>query len=166
MAQIFQITPNEVLSGVSKSIYKVFGDALNIYKNKEQYLDLPAVTLQCINYEKVTERYDRFTNTFNVIINYFDTDNNIISNNRTEMFNHVEKIIDAVRYIELPAYQKDQDGNLVETVLLNRGHDISSKEQENFMQIAVTYTVRTKLHTPEAKMQQLEIDVITKNTGG
>lgn len=166
MAQVFQITPNEVISGISRAIYEVFGDSLNIYKEKEQYLDLPAVTLTCINYQKVTERYDRFTNTFNVIINYFPTDNHIINNKRTEIFSETEKLIDAVRYIKLPAYQKDTDGNFVETTLLNRAYEITSEEQENFMQISLTYTVRTKLHNDEIKMKELDLDVTTKDIGG
>ena len=56
MAQSFQITQNEIVSGITRCLYDVFGDSLFIYREKEQNIQLPAVTVYCINYEKVMER--------------------------------------------------------------------------------------------------------------
>lgn len=161
MAQFFQITANEVLSGISRAIYDVFGDTLSIYKDKQENLELPAVTIYCINYEKVMGRNDRYTNTFNIIINYF-ADDTFIINNRTEMFVNAEKIMNAIKYINLPAYTRDDQGNFVETALKSRGQDIRVEEQDEFMQISVTYTIRTKEHKDEVKMQTLEENITTK----
>lgn len=158
MANFFQITPNEIISAVCKSIYKVFGDDLYIYKEKETHLKLPAVTVYCIDYNKINERSDRFTNIFNIIINYFPVDSIIINNKRTEMFSTTEKIMDAIRYINLPAFQKVGD-EYVETTLPSKGQDFSVDEKEGFMQISVTYTVRTKYISAQqvAKMDKLQV---------
>lgn len=163
----FQITGNEIISGVCKSIYTEFGDSLNIYKEKEQTLELPGVTVYCINYDKVMERYDRFTNTFDIIINYFPTDNIKIVNNRSLMYSEAERIANAIRYIELPAYSKDTQGDFVETTLQTKGHDISIEEKlDGFMQVSVKYIVRTKELHNNVKMEQIDIDVTNKNIGG
>lgn len=159
MAQFFQITANEILSGVSKSIYDVYGDSLAIYKDKQQYLDLPAVTLYCINYEKEKGRFDRFTNTFNIIINYFPKHNVIINDNRIQMSQNVEKIMDAVEYINLPAYQLDNKGEFIPGTLPTRAHDINIEEKEGFMQISVSYTVRTRKFNQNTKMNEIHLDI-------
>ena len=164
MSKFFQITPNEVISAVCKSIYDVFGNDLAIYKEKETHLKLPAVTVYCIDYNKLPERNDRFTNIFNIIINYFPLDSTIIKSKRTEMFQVTEQIIDAIRYINLPAFNKVND-EYVETTLPNKGQNLSLEEKEGFMQIGVTYTVRTKYVENTIKMQQLTSNVNTKIGG-
>lgn len=165
MAQLFQITVNEVLSGISRAIYDVYGSTLSIYKEKQEHLDLPGVCIYCINYDKVMERNDRFTNTFNIIINYFPQEIDIINNNRPQMFTEAEKIMDAIKYINLPAYKRDESGNLVETTLLNRANDLTVEEQDGFIQITGTYTVRTKQFKDEHKMIHLETEITHKSGG-
>ena len=161
MAEVFQITVNEILSGISRAIYDVYGSTLSIYKEKQESIELPGVCIYCINYEQVMGRNDRFTNTFNVIINYFPEDNDIINNKRPEMFSQAQKIMDAIQYINLPAYTH-KEGNLVGTTLPNRAQDLSVEEQEDHMQISCTYVVRTRKHTDATKMQQLDLDVTNK----
>ena len=161
MAQVFQITVNEILSGISKAIYDVFGESLFIYKEKEPNLQLPGLTMYCIDYEKLRGRSDRYTNTFHIIINYFPDDTTII-NNRAEMFLQAEKIMDAIKYINLPAYTKDTENNFVETTLPSRAKDLKVEEQQEFMQISATYVVRTKEHKEEIKMQTIEENITTK----
>ena len=162
MAELFQITVNEILSGVSRAIHNVYGSTLSIYKEKQEYVDLPAVCVYCINYEQVMGRNDRFTNTYDVIINYFPDDNDIINNKRPEMFSQAQKIMDAVQYINLPAYQRDNDGNPVQITLPNRAQDLRVEEQEDHMQISCKYVVRTRKHTDTIKMEQLDLDVTNK----
>lgn len=160
MTNTFQITVNEVISGISRAIYEVYGSTLSIYKEKEQYFDLPAVSIYCINYEKVKGRYDRYTNTFNVIINYFPDRTSIINNKRIEMFSEAEKLMDAISYIKLPASKLNSEGELEETTLLSRAQELSVEEQEDCMQISVTYTVRTrKQATDTVKMQDVIVDI-------
>lgn len=162
MAQLFQITVNEILSGISRAIFEVYGSTLSIYKEKQEALDLPGVCIYCINYEKTMGRSDRYTNTFNVIINYFPDDTGIINNKRPEMFSEAEKIMDAIKYIKLPAYTRDNEGNLLETTLPNRAQDFNVEEQEGFMQISCTYVVRTKNYKETIKMERLDLDVTNK----
>lgn len=163
MAQFFQITENEILSGVCKAIYDVFGDELYIYKDEREYLKLPAVTVYCVDYEKIMERFDRFTNNFSIIINYFQDDNNII-NKRQDINSQTEKILEAVKYIELPAYEIDVDNKYIETKLKTRARGISIKEIDNGVkQIAIQYTVRTKYINPDKQpMQNIDINVDKK----
>lgn len=162
MAELFQITVNEILSGISRAIYDVYGSTLSIYKEKQEYIDLPGVCIYCINYEQVMGRNDRFTNTFDVIINYFPDNNDIINNKRPEMFSQAQKIMNAVQYINLPAYQRDNEGNFVETTLPSRAQDLSVEEQEDHMQVSCKYVVRTRKHTETIKMEQLDLDVTNK----
>lgn len=162
MAQVLQITLNEILSGISKAIYDVFGEELFIYLEQEEKLELPAVAVYCMDYKKVMERNDRWNNTFNIIINYFPTDSVIINNKRTEMFRTAEKIMDAITYINLPAYQKDNEGNFLETTLKSRAQDLGVEEREGFIQITATFVVRTRKHTEYKKMQQLDLEVTNK----
>lgn len=165
MAQFFQITVNEILSGISRAIYEEYGSTLSIYKEKQEYLELPGVCIYCVNYEKVMGRNDRFTNTFNIIINYFPEESNIINNNRPQMFTEVERIMNAIKYITLPAYKRDENGNLVDAKLLSRAENLMVEEQEEFIQISATYTVRTKEVIDICKMAQLETDVTHKSGG-
>ena len=156
MSVTVQITHNEILSGISKAIYDVYGDTLNIYKEKQEYIDTPAVTMYCIDSEHTMGRYDRTTHIYNIIINYFHNDSLIINNNRPNMFENAHIIAKAIEYINLPAYTKDVDGQLIQTTLLNRGSNITIEEKEGFVQIGVTYTVRTKNYKELPKMKQLE----------
>ena len=80
------------------------------------------------------------------------------------MFQVTEQIIDAIRYINLPAFNKVND-EYVETTLPNKGQNLSLEEKEGFMQIGVTYTVRTKYVENTIKMQQLTSNVNTKIGG-
>lgn len=162
MAEVFQITVNEVLSGISSAIYDVYGSTLSIYKEKQERIELPGICIYCINYEQVMGRNDRFTNTFNVIINYFPEDNDIINNKRPEMFSQAQKIMDAIQYINLPAYQQDNEGKLVQTTLPSRAQDLNVEEQEDHMKISATYVVRTRKHTETVRMTQLDLDVTNK----
>ncbi len=162
MTKVSQITVNEILSGISKAVYDVYGSTLSIYKEKQEYIELPGICIYCINYEQDMGRNDRFTNTFNVIINYFPEDNSIISNNRAVMFYEAQKIMNAIQYINLPAYQRDNDGNFVETILQSRAQEVNVEEQEDHMQISATYVVRTRKHTETIKMNNLDLDVTNK----
>lgn len=166
MAQLFQITVNEILSGISRAIYEKCDSTLSIYKEKQEHIDLPGVCIYCIDYEKTMGRNDRFTNVFNIIINYFPEETNIINNNRPLMFAEAEKIMDAIKYINLPAYKRDDDGTLVETTLLSRIENLTVEEQEEHIQISGTYTVRTKQLDPDIiKMRQVETNVTHKSGG-
>lgn len=144
MTSLYQITDNEVISGVCKAIHTVYGDELKIYKEHVSSLDLPAVTVYCINRSNVMERFDRFTNTFNIIINYYPYDSVKINNKRMDMNIQAQKIMECVRYIPLPAYKKNPDGQYEEITLPSRASEIQSEEKDGFIQISVTYTVRTK----------------------
>lgn len=159
----FQITANEIISAICKTIHSSFGNELSIYKEKQNYLELPAVTVYCINYEKKMGRFDRFTNTFNIIINYFPNDSVIIKNKRVEMFSVAEQIMDSVKYINLPAVTKNKDGQYIETILPCRGYGFDVKEKDGFIQIGVNYQVRT-VEKPEhsnsqTKMSKIEITI-------
>lgn len=140
-----QITANEVISAVCRAIYDTFGDNLSIYKEEqEKPLDLPAVAVYCANYGKKVERFDRYVNNFNIIINYYSKNEDIINNKgRTTMFSEAEKIAECIKYIQLPAYRKEND-NLVPFKLPNRRNSCYINEREGFIQIDVRYTVRTK----------------------
>lgn len=164
MAQLLQITTNEVISGICKALSGLYGKDVAIYKEKRETLKLPAITCYCIEYSKTMERFDRFTNVFHIIINYYPQDSLIISNKRTEMFTKAEEIMDAIRYIELPAYTKDEHGELVPTTSLGRASQMSVEEKEGFMQVYVTYTVRTKQYTENecAKTSKLEVNMDIK----
>jgi len=163
MAQFFQITANEILSGICKAIYDVYGSTISIYKEKQEYIELPGVCVYCINYDKSMGRNDRYTNTFNIIINYFPDNTDIINNKRPEMFSEAEKLIEAIKYIELPAYRKDTNGQLVQYSLKNRAQDLSVEQQEGFIQISATYIVRTgECKDKTIKMEQLSIEVTKK----
>lgn len=164
---IFQITGNEVISGVCKAIYDAYDGNITIYKEKEEFLNLPAVCVYCIDYIKTMERSDRFTNVFHIIINYFPPDSVIIKNKRELMLAEVEKIMEAVRYIQLPAFVKDLEGNLVESTLPSRAGQISAEEKKGFVQIAVPYTIRTKkIKKDTIKMNRLDVDVCYNQIGG
>ena len=99
--QEIQITANEIISGVCRAISDVYGDTLSIYKEEQEtQLNLPAVAVYCANYGKTIERSDRFTNNFNIIINYYPKNSDIIENKgRTTMFSEAEKIAECIRYI-------------------------------------------------------------------
>lgn len=159
---VTDITVNDILSGISKAVYDVFGTTVSIYKEKQDFVDLPAVCIYCLTYERVMGRNDRFTNTYNVIINYFPEDNDIINNKRPEMFSQAQKIMDAIQYINLPAYQQDNEGKLVQTTLPSRAQDLNVEEQEDHMKISATYVVRTRKHTETVRMTQLDLDVTNK----
>lgn len=166
MATRFQITTNEVISGVCKALYDTLGTEVNIYKEKEPNIKLPAICVYCMDYTKTTERYDRFTNTFHIIINYFPPDSVIINNKRTDMFSKAEIIMEAVRYIQVPASIKNDSGELVQTIGLTRAGTFSVEEQEGFLQIIAPYTIRTKLYVENPKMRQIDLDITNNQTGG
>lgn len=157
----FQITPNEVISGICRAINGAFEGNLSIYKEKQDYLELPAVTVQCIDYDKRMERFDKFVNNFNIIINYFPNDSVIIKNKRMEMFSVAEKIVNAVTYINLPAYTKTANNEYTEITLPCRGYNFDIKEKDGFIQIGVMYTVRTKKtsENTQTKMSELQITI-------
>ena len=163
---VFQITANEIISGVSRAIYDYYEGNITIYKEKQQHLKLPAVTIYCIDYIKTMERNDRFTNVFHIIINYFPSDSVTIKNKREQMLAEAEKIMEAVRYIQLPAYIRDPEGKLVESTLPSRSGQFSVEEKEGFIQIGVPYTVRTKKYVENQKMMKLDLDVSYNQTGG
>lgn len=157
----FQITTNEIISGVCSAIHAEYSDTLSIYKEEQKLgLDLPAVVIYCSDYIKTTERYDRFTNQFDIIINYFPSESTIMENNqRYNMLQEAERIAHAVNYINLPAYRK-QGEQLVEYKLPNKRIKCEINEKDGFIQIVVRYTVRTKelkLETP--KMKDLELNL-------
>jgi len=162
MTSLYQITDNEVISGVCKAIHTVYGNELKIYKEHRSSLDLPAVTVYCINRSKVMERFDRFTNTFNIIINYYPYDSVKINNKRMDMNIQAEKIMECVRYIPLPAYKKNSDGQYEEITLPSRASEIQSEEKDGFIQISVTYTVRTKYVEDIAKMNKIQCSLKLK----
>lgn len=148
MTNFYQTTNNEVISGVCKAIHTVYGNDLKIYKEHRCSLDLPAVTVYCLNRSKVMERFDRFTNTFNIIINYYPEDSVKINNKRMDMNIQAEQIMECIRYIPLPAYKKNSDGQYEEITLPSRASEIQSEEKDGFIQISVTYIIRTK-NVPE-----------------
>ena len=157
MTNFSQITDNEIISGVCTAISSVYGNELSIYKEKREFLDLPAVTVYCINRSKVMERFDRFTNTFSIIINYFPQDSVKINNKRMDMSIQAEKIMEAIKYIPLPAYKKNNSGGYESITLPSRASGVQSEEQDGFIQILATYTVRTK-YIPEniSKMNKIQ----------
>ncbi len=148
MTSFYQITDNEVISGVCKAIHTVYGNDLRIYKEHRSSLDLPAVTVYCINRNSVMERFDRFTNTFNIIINYYPPDSVKINNKRMEMATNAQRIMECIRYIPLPASKRISDNEYQDITLPCRASDIQTEEKEDFIQISVTYVVRTK-YVPE-----------------
>lgn len=158
--QEIQITANEIISGVCRAISDVYGDTLSIYKEEQEtQLNLPAVAVYCANYGKTIERSDRFTNNFNIIINYYPKNSDIIENKgRTTMFSEAEKIAECIRYIYLPAYRKEND-NLVPFKLPTKRKTCYINERDGFMQIDVRYTVRTKEVNDNIKMRTLAINM-------
>ena len=150
------ITDNEIISGVCKAISSVYGTELTIYKEKRQDLKLPAVTVYCINRSKTMERFDRFTNIFNIIINYFPQDSVKINNKRMDMSIQAEKIMEAIKYIPLPAYKKNSSGDYTEITRPSRASGVQSEENEGFIQISARYTVRTKQISDDAKMRTMD----------
>lgn len=159
MTSFYHITDNEVISGVCRAIHTVYGDDLKIYKEHVSSLNLPAVTVYCINRTSVMERFDRFTNTFNIIINYYPPDSVKINNKRMEMGINSQRIMECIRYIPLPAYKKISDKQYEDMILPCRASDIQSEEKEDFIQISASYTVRTKLVEDVDKMGKLQISV-------
>ena len=159
MTSFYQITDNEVISGVCKAIHTVYGEDLKIYKEHTSSLGLPAVTVYCINRTNVMERFDRFTNTFNIIINYYPPDSVKINNKRMEMGTNAQRIMECIRYIPLPASKKISDRQYEDITLLCRATDIQSEEKEDFIQISASYIVRTKTVDDVDKMGKLQISV-------
>lgn len=156
-----QITANEIISGVCKAINDVYGDDLSIYKEEQEApLDLPAVAVYCANYGKTIERADRYTNNFNIIINYYPKNSDIIENKgRTTQFAEAEKIAECIKYIYLPAYRREND-SLVPFKLPNRRKTCYINERDGFMQIDVRYTVRTKyINLNNSKMHDIKIKI-------
>jgi hypothetical protein len=166
MTSFYQITENEVISGVCKAISSVYGMDLSIYKEKTGSLTLPAVTVYCINHTNRMERFDRFVNTFNIIINYHPQDSVKIKNKRMDMGTQTQRIMQCIRYIPLPAYNKTSDGQYQDITLPCRASDIQSQENEQgFMQISATYTVNTKYVPDEgtvAKFNKIECSLKLK----
>lgn len=157
---VLQITQNEIISGVCRAINTVYNGTLPIYKEKEQFVDTPGVTVYCINYDKIRVSKDVFQNIFEIIINYFPENSPIIVDKRQAMFVEAEKICNAIEYIILPSAKRAQNG-YIETELPCKCRDISIMETEQgFVQIAVSYAVRTtRVHTDNIKMQQIDVNV-------
>ncbi len=162
MTQIENITANEVISGVCRKIKDHYGDSIHIYKEKQPHIEFPASVVYLMQQQQVMERYDRFTNIFHIIINYFTEDSVKIKNKRTDMFSNAVKIMECIRYIDLPSYSKDASGQLIPSTLPCKASSMEVEEGEGFMQIAVSYTVRTKKYNDMDKMRQLQLDVTTK----
>lgn len=148
MTNLFQITANEIISGVCSAINKSYEGKMAIYKEDRNSIETPGITVYCINYSKVTERFDRFTNTFSIIINYFPKDSVKINNKRMDMSMQAEKIMEAIRYIPLPASRRTSNTDFQDITLPCRASGVSAEEKDGFMQIVATYTVRTK-HIPD-----------------
>lgn len=162
MTLIENITGNEVISGVTRKIKDHYGDDVHIYKEKQPHLEFPAVVVYLMEHQQIMERYDRFTNIFHIIINYFPEDSVKIKNKRTDMFSNAATIMECIRYIDLPAYKKDQSGTLTPFTLPCRVDNMQAEEQEGFIQIVSSCTVRTKKYNDNDKMKNLQCDVITK----
>jgi len=160
MTQLIEVTTNEVISGVCRAIYNQFGSAISIYKEKQPHMKLPAVSVYCINHTQQMERYDSYTNIFNIIINYFPDDSVTINNNRADMFSKAVKIMECIRYIELPSQIRNASGEFEYSTLPSRASDLASEEVERFIQISATYTIRTRKYNQTNKFcEDLQINI-------